>query len=98
MHGQERGEMMSPPPLDGQDRAAASSAGASIRLPVDESPQRDTPQAVRDVRARTQGPYRTGVIDQGGAISQDWGITSRATTVMTDRAGRYAGSIDLATP
>jgi peroxiredoxin len=70
-------------------------------LLVDESPQSDTPQAVRDFRARAQGPERSWVIDRGGHIAQAYGITALDTTVLIDRAGhiaaRYNGSIDLAT-
>jgi peroxiredoxin len=70
-------------------------------LLVDESPQSDTPQAVRDFRARTQGPHRVWVIDHGGTFAQAYGITALDTTVLIDRAGRiaarYNGSIELAT-
>jgi peroxiredoxin len=72
-----------------------------VTLLVDESPQSDTPQAVRDFHARAQGPERFWVIDQGGAIAQAYGITALDTTVVIDRAGhiaaRYNGSIDVAT-
>ncbi|HZS88705.1 MAG TPA: TlpA disulfide reductase family protein [Chloroflexota bacterium] len=72
-----------------------------VTLLVDESPQTDTPQAVRDFRARAQGPARTWVLDQGGAIARAYGITMLDTTVVIDRSGhvaaRYSGSIDLAT-
>jgi peroxiredoxin len=72
-----------------------------VTLLVDESPQTDTPQAVRDFRARTQGPQRVWVRDQGGAIARAYSITALDTTVVIDRAGhiaaRYNGSIDLAT-
>jgi peroxiredoxin len=70
-------------------------------LLVDESPQTDAPQAVRDFRARTQGPQRVWVRDQGGAIARAYGITALDTTVVIDRAGRiaarYSASVDLAT-
>jgi peroxiredoxin len=81
--------------------ARAEPAGTLTTLLVDESPQSDTPQAVRDFRTRTQGPDRAWAIDQGGAIARAYGITSLDTTVVIDRAGhiaaRYSGSIDLAT-
>jgi peroxiredoxin len=72
-----------------------------VTLLVDESPQTDSPAAVQDFRARTQGPARSWVIDQGTAIAQAYGITSLDTTVVIDRTGhiaaRYGSSIDLAT-
>jgi len=81
--------------------AQAEPAGTLTTLLVDESPQSDTPQAVRDFRTRTQGPPRAWVLDQGGAIARAYGITSLDTTVVIDRAGhvaaRYTGPIDLAT-
>jgi peroxiredoxin len=71
-----------------------------VTLLVDESPQTDSPQAVRDFRVRTQGPERVWVLDRGGAIARAYGITSLDTTVVIDRAGhiavRYNRSIDLA--
>jgi peroxiredoxin len=80
--------------------AQAAPAGRLATLLVDESPQTDTPQAVRDFRARTQGPQRAWVIDQGGAIARAYGVTALDTTVVIDRSGhiaaRYSGSLDLA--
>ena len=84
----------------GQLAHTAGRRGVETLL-VDESPQSDTPQAVRDFRARAQGPERSWVIDRGGHIAQAYGITALDTTVVIDRAGhiaaRYNGSIDLAT-
>jgi hypothetical protein len=81
--------------------ARADTTGKLATLLVDESPQTDSPQAVRDFRARTQGPARSWVIDQGTAIAQAYGITSLDTKVVIDRTGhiaaRYGSSIDLAT-
>ncbi len=81
--------------------ARAEPASTLTTLLVDESPQSDTPQAVRDFRTRTQGPDRAWTIDQGGAIARAYGITSLDTTVVIDHGGhiaaRYSGSIDLAT-
>src|SRR5690348_5935985 len=48
-------------------------------LLVDESPQTDTSQAVRDFRARAQGPDRVWVIDRGGAIARAYGVTALDT-------------------
>src|SRR5919197_821691 len=84
----------------GQLAHTAGRRGVETLL-VDESPQSDTPQAVRDFRARAQGPDRSWIIDRGGNIAQAYGITALDTTVVIDRAGhiaaRYNGSIDLAT-
>lgn len=59
-------------------------------LLVDESPRSDTPAAVQAFRARTQGPARSWVLDQGGAIARSYGITALDTTIVIDRAGRVA--------
>ncbi len=79
----------------------ADTTGKLTTLLVDESPQSDTPQAVRDFRGRTQGPARSWVIDRGSAIAQAYGIAALDTTVVIDRTGhiaaRYGSSIDLAT-
>lgn len=81
--------------------ARAGTTGKLTTLLVDESPQTDSPAAVRDFRARTQGPARSWIIDKGGAIAQAYGITALDTTVVIDRSGhiaaRYGSSIDLAT-
>jgi peroxiredoxin len=81
--------------------APAGTTGKLATLLVDESPQTDTPAAVRDFRARTQGPARSWVIDRGSAIARAYGIAALDTTVVIDRSGhvaaRYGSSIDLTT-
>lgn len=78
--------------------ARADKTGKLATLLVDESPQTDAPAAVRDFRARTEGPARSWVIDRGAAIAQAYGITTLNTTVVIGHvAARYGSSVDLAT-
>ena len=81
--------------------AQADGRRGVVTLLVDESPQSDTPQAVRDFRGRAEGPARSWVIDHGGMIAQAYTIAALDTTVVIDRSGhiaaRHNGSIDLAT-
>jgi peroxiredoxin len=81
----------------------APAVGATwvVTLLVDESPQSDSPQAVRGFRARSLGPDRYWVIDRGGSIARAFGIAALDSTVVVDRGGHiaahYQSSVDLAT-
>jgi cytochrome oxidase Cu insertion factor (SCO1/SenC/PrrC family) len=71
-------------------------------LMVAMTPQSDTAEAIRAYRTRNQGPDRYWMVDQGGAITQAYGITALTSTVLIDHTGHIAAhytatSLDLAT-